>query len=84
MLTEVDSGMVIGKAADRLVWLGEEWRKRVLTVSGDILDEDLHRVLRLCRRGAGRGGGEAVGTHHDGGVGEASVNVELLAEADGV
>lgn len=80
----MDSGMVMGKAVDELVrgWLQEGWES-VLTVSGDILDEDLHRVLRLCRRGTGRGGGEAVGTH-GGGVGEAIANVELLPEADGV
>ena len=46
----------------------------VLTVTGDILDEDLHRLLCFYRRGARGDGGEAVGTH-GGGVGEMAVSV---------
>ena len=47
---------------------------RVLTVTGDILDEDLHRFFCFHRRGARGDGGEAVGTH-DGGDGVMAVSV---------
>lgn len=34
-----------------------------LTVSGEVLDEDLHGLLGLSRGGAGGDAGDAVGTH---------------------
>lgn len=53
-------------------------------VAREVLDEDLHGLLRLGRRSAGRGGGDAgdaVGTH-DGGlsgsVGSGRGDVELV------
>jgi hypothetical protein len=67
--TVVDSGMVMGKAgrgvSERSCTCGESggW----LTVSGEVLDEDLHGLLGLCGRGAVGDAGDAVGTHVCGG-----------------
>jgi len=62
----VDSGMVMGKTGRSVSWssscyCGESggW----LTVSGEVLDEDLHGLLGLGGRGAGGDAGDAVGTH---------------------
>lgn len=55
----------------------------VLTVSGDVLDEDLHRLFCFYGRGAGGGRGEAVGTH-GGGVGEMAVSVGVSVGVAGV
>ena len=53
----------------------------VLTVSGDVLDEDLHRFFCFYGGGAGRDGREAVGTH-GGGIGEVDTELEVLGVTD--
>lgn len=75
--TEVDSGMVIGKAARRLACYLRMRTEMVicwegLTVAGYVLDEDLHGGLGLRGRSAGcdgGDGGDAVGSHVGGGGG---------------
>ena len=55
----------------------------MLTVPGNVLDEDLHRFLGLSGWSAGRDGGEAVGTHV-GGSDEAVAVGGVQSEFDGV
>lgn len=68
MPTEVDSGMVMGKAAPAVsyCYLRMRMQMDILTVAGYVLDEDLHRGFRLSGGSAGSDGGDggdAVGTH---------------------